>query len=151
MYPLCAHPDLGRGTEEIVEIKLRRLPPSGELGYPLVRLRITSTRQGTDVSVRAAGFHLGPEFLVLRDSEAFVEEAPAFDRPEDRGARELRDSLIEDGTLVLRDSLYLYVFQRDYVFHSASLAASVILARAASGPEEWRDVNANKLVDLDSE
>lgn len=134
-----------------MEIKLRRLPPSGELGYPLVRLRITSTRQGTDVSVRAAGFHLGPEFLVLRDSEAFVEEAPAFERPEDRGARELRDSLIEDGTLVLRDSLYLYVFQRDYVFHSASLAASVILARAASGPEEWRDVNANKLVDLDSE
>lgn len=134
-----------------MEIKLRRLPPSGELGYPLVRLRITSTRQGTDVSVRAAGFHLGPEFLVLRDSEAFVEEAPAFERPEDRGARDLRDSLIEDGTLVLRDSLYLYVFQRDYVFHSASLAASVILARAASGPEEWRDVNANKLVDLDSE
>ena len=133
-----------------MEIKLRRLPPSGELGYPLVRLRITSTRQGTDISVRAVGFHLEPEFLVLRDSEAFVEEAPAFERPEDRGARDLRESLIEDGTLVLRDSPNLYVFQRDYVFHSASLAASVILARAASGPEEWRDASGTKLVDLDS-
>ena len=134
-----------------MEIKLRRLPPSGELGYPLVRLRITSTRQGTDVSVRATGFHLGSEFLVLRDSEAFIKEAPAFERPEDRGARDLRESLIEDGTLVLRDSPYLYVFQRDYVFHSASLAASVILARAASGPEEWRDASGTKLVDLDSD
>ena len=133
----------------IVEIKFRRLPPSGELGYPLVRLQIVSVRQGTDVAVIAAGFYLEPEFLVLRDSTAFVEPAPAFERPEDRGARELRDSLIEDGTLVRRDSVYLFL--RDYVFHSPSLAASVILARAASGPEEWRDGNATKLADLDSE
>ena len=132
-----------------MEIKLRRLPPSGELGYPLVRLHLESTRQGTDVSVRAAGFHLEPEFLVLSGSEAFLEPAPAFGRPEDQGARELRASLIEDGTLVRQGPRY--VFESDYVFHSASLAASVILARAASGPEEWRDGTWTKLVDLDSE
>ena len=133
----------------IVEIKFRRLPPSGELGYPLERLEIDSTRQGTEVSVRAVGFLLEPEFLVLRGSEAFVEVAPAFDRPEDRGARELRASLIEDGTLVRHGPRY--VFESDYVFHSPSLAASVILARAASGPEEWRAQDLTKLVDLDSE
>ena len=134
----------------IVEIKFRRLPPSGELGYPLERLEIVSARQGTDVSVTAVGFYLEPEFLVLSGSQALVQAAPAFDRPEDRGARELRNSLIEDGTL-LRSGEGRYVFLRDYVFHSPSLAASVILARAASGPEEWRNESGVKLVDLVSE
>ena len=133
----------------IVEIKFRRLPPSGDLGYPLERLQLVSVRQGTDVSVTAAGFYLEPEFLVLRDSTAFVEPAPAFGRPEDRGARDLREALVADGTLVRHGPIY--VFQQHYVFHSPSLAASVILARAASGPEEWRAQNLTKLVDLDSE
>ena len=133
-----------------MEIKFRRLPPSGELGYPLEQLEIVSARQGTDVSVTAVGFYLEPEFLVLSGSQALAQTAPAFDRPEDRGARELRDSLIEDGTLVLSGT-GRYVFQCDYVFHSPSLAASVILGRAASGPEEWRDRNGTKLVDLDPE
>ena len=132
-----------------MEIKFRRLPSSGELGYPLERLYIRSARQGSDAIVMARGFHLNEEFLVLSRSEAFVETAPAFDRPEDRGARELREALIADGTLVRRGDVY--VFQADYVFHSSSLAASVILGRAASGPEEWRDVERVKLVDLDSE
>ena len=132
-----------------MEIKLRRLPPSGELGYPLRRLYLSSGRQGTHVVVNAEGFHLNPEFLVLSGSQAFVEAAPAFERPEDRGARELRDALVADGTLVQHGPIY--VFQQDYVFHSPSLAASVILARAASGPEEWRARDWTKLVDLDSE
>lgn len=132
-----------------MEIKLRRLPPSGELGYPLERLYLSSGRQGTVVVVNAEGFHLNPEFLVLSGSQAFVEAAPAFERPEDRGARELREALVADGTLVQHGPIY--VFQQDYVFHSPSLAASVILARAASGPEEWRALDWIKLVDLDSE
>ncbi len=132
-----------------MEIKLRRLPPSGDLGYPLERLFIRSVRQGSDTIVMAQGFHLNEEFLVLSGSEAFVETAPAFGRPEDRGARELRDALVADGTLVPKGDVY--AFQVDYLFHSASLAASVILARAASGPEEWRDIDRTKLVDLDSE
>lgn len=132
-----------------MEIKFRRLPPSGDLGYPLERLQLRSMRQGTDIIVMAAGFHLEPEFLVLRGSEALVEPAPAFGRPEDRGARELREALVADGTLVQHGPIY--VFQQHYVFHSPSLAASVILARAASGPEEWRAQDLTKLVDLDSE
>ena len=132
-----------------MEIKFRRLPPSGELGYPLERLYIRSMRQGTDVIVTAEGFYLDPEFLVLSGSQAFVEPAPAFERPEDRGARDLREALVADGTLVQHGPFY--VFLRHYVFHSPSLAASVILARAASGPEEWRAQNWTKLVDLDPE
>lgn len=132
-----------------MEIKFRRLPPSGDLGYPLVRLQLHSGRQGTDVIVMAEGFYLEPEFLVLSGSQAFVEPAPAFERPEDRGARELREALVADGTLVRHGPIY--VFQQHYVFHSPSLAASVILARAASGPEEWRTQDWTKLVDLDSD
>ena len=132
-----------------MEIKFRRLPPSGDLGYPLERLQLRSMRQGTDVIVTAEGFYLDPEFLVLSGSQAFVEPAPAFERPEDRGARDLREALVADGTLVRLGPFY--VFQRHYVFHSPSLAASVILARAASGPEEWRAQDWTKLVNLDSE
>ena len=130
-----------------MEIKLRRLSPSGELGYPLVRLRIDSSRYGVDVPVSADGIYLEPEFLVLCWSEVFVEPPPALECREDQGVRELRDSLIEDGTLFQRDACH-YVFQRDYVFHSASLAASVILGRSVSGAEEWRDANGSKLADL---
>ena len=133
----------------MVEIKLRRLPPSGELGYPLELLEIVSVRQGTGVGVSARGFYLEPEFLVLSGSQALVDPAPAFSRPEDRGARDLREALVADGTLVQRGPIY--VFRRHYVFHSPSLAASVILARAASGPEEWRVEDRTKLADLDSE
>ena len=131
-----------------LDTRFRRLPQSGELGYRLEQLRIRSGRQGSDAVVVARGFYLEPEFLVLRGSEAFVETAPAFDRPEDRGARELRASLIADGTLAREGDVY--VFQADYVFHSASLAASVILGRAASGPEEWRDIDRTKLTDFES-
>ena len=129
-----------------MEIKFRRLPPSGDLGYPLERLRIRSGRQGSDTVVIAWGFHLDPEFVVLRGSYAFIETAPAFDRPEDRGARELRDALIADGTLAREDNVY--VFQTDYVFQSSSLAASVILGQTVNGPGEWRDFNGTKLADL---
>lgn len=139
----------GAERRVIVEIKLRRLPPSGELGYPLERLRIRSGRQGTDAVVVAWGFHLDPEFVVFRGSNAFVETAPGFSRPEDRGARDLRAALIADGTLAMEDD-NVYVFQTDYVFHSSSLAASVILGRAASGPEEWRGAKWTKFADLDS-
>ena len=138
---------MARGLELGVENKLRRLPPSGELGYPLERLEIFSVRQGTDVSVTAYGFYLEPEFLVLRDSQALVQAALAVDRPADRDARKLRNSLVEDGTLIQRGT-GRYVFVRDYVFHSVSLAASVILGRSVSGAEEWHGIDGTKLADL---
>jgi len=120
-----------------VERSVRRLSASGELGYPQARLTIRSRRRGSNAVVVAEAFNLDPEFLVLRGSEAFVETAPAFNRTQDRSAREWREALIADGTLARQGDVY--VFRSDYVFHSGSLAASVILGRAASGPGQWRE------------
>lgn len=129
-----------------MDVAFRRQSRPGDLGYRLTRFEIDSWRRVGDVVVRAAGFYLEPEFLVLQGSESFVEPAPAFKRPEGRGARELRETLIQDGTLVRRGPRY--TFSRDYVFHSASLAASVILGRSVNGADEWRDVNGSTLADL---
>lgn len=122
------------------------LSQSGELGCVLEQLRIMTKPKGSEVIVVANGFYLEPEVLVLRDSEMFAYTAPEFEHPDMRDARVLRDSLIEDGTLV--HHRVVYVFQRDYVFRSSSLAASVILGQPASGPDMWRDIWGTKLADL---
>ena len=130
----------------IVETKFRRLSPSEDLGYPLERLQIFSVQRGTGFIVTADGFYLDPEFLVLRGSRAFVEPAPAFGRPEDRDAQELREALVANGTFVRHGPLY--EFQQHYVFQSSSLAASVIVGQTVNGPGEWRDFNGTKLAEL---
>ena len=99
------------------------------------------------IGVRAFGLYLDPEFLVLEESEVLAETEQVFALPEDSEARDLFDSLVEDGTLVPHGSR-LYVFNRDYVFRSPSLAASIILGRVASGADEWRDENVTTLADL---
>ena len=141
-----ASPLVERMESWMVDFAFTRLQSAEKLGYPLARWSIRSGRQGSTAVVVAVALNLDPEFLVLRGSEAFVEISPAFRRDRDRSARELRNSLIDDGTLVLAGDVY--VFQADYVFHSASLAASVILGRAASGPVEWRTTDGTRLSDL---
>ena len=130
-----------------MDVAFRRLPSVGEAGYWLTRLRIHEITEEPRIGVRAFGLYLDPEFLVLGESEVFAETEPVFVLPEGSEARDLFDSLIEDGILVPHGGRR-YVFIRDYVFRSPSLAASVILGRVASGPEEWRDGNATKLADL---
>ena len=129
-----------------MESKVKRSSPSGESGYPLVRLQLVAKPAGTDVIAVAYGFYVEPEFLVLRESRVPVSTAPEFEHPDARDARELRDSMIEDGTLV-RHGVF-YIFQRDYVFHSLSLAASVILGQPASGLDRWQNISGIKLADL---
>ena len=124
---------------------------SGEpLQYELQRFRLRSGREGSDAVVVAYGFSLqDKEFLVLRGSEAFVEEGEAFGRsedPADKSTKRARAALIADDTL--RREGRLYEFTRDVVFNSRSLAASVVLGRRASGNEEWRDAEGTKLGDL---
>ena len=122
---------------------------SESLGDPLAtelrRWYLKARRQGTGTEVHAEGFALGDGFLVLRGSQAFVQEASGFSRPRDKLYRDLRARLVEAGHLV-RDG-EVYRFARDYAFVSSSAAATVILARAASGPEEWRDRRGVKLAD----
>lgn len=50
----------------------------------------------------------------------------------------LRDQLVADGKLSDRSTTDLYAFTTDVVFTSPSTAASIVAARSASGPREWR-------------
>lgn len=128
-----------------MESEFRRIGGQPPLWYGIERWSIRSGRQGSDAVVVARGVHLDPEFLVLRDSEAFVETAPALDANPDRekAVRDARAEFAEDGTW--RREGDIYVFERDVVFNSPSLAASVILGRSADGLIEWRDLSGTSM------
>ena len=50
----------------------------------------------------------------------------------------LRDQLVADGKLTDGPTFDLYLFATDVVFSSPSAAVSVVAARSASGPREWK-------------
>jgi len=125
--------------------EIRSAFPDDPLMVELPRWFLASSRQSSGTEVRAEGFVLGDAFLVLRGSQALIEEADGFAREQDKPYRDLRDRLVRDGHLVQRGDVY--VFERDYVFSSPSAATTVILARAASGNQEWRDQRGVRLVD----
>jgi len=54
------------------------------------------------------------------------------------GYRSLRDQLVQDGHLVDGPDPLLYSFASDVCFASPSAAASIVAARSASGPREWK-------------
>jgi hypothetical protein len=63
--------------------------------------------------------------------------------------RDLRRELTDNGVLVPSGSGYR--FSQDYVFSSPSLAAAVILGRAANGRIEWKDARGKTLKELQAE
>ncbi|MEI6221591.1 MAG: GIY-YIG nuclease family protein [bacterium] len=83
------------------------------------------------------------KMLVLKGSLATKKNAPNF---ENHNYRRLKDKLLEIGKLK-DDGKYL-VFNEDHEFSSPSAAAAIILARSASGPNEWKDSKGAKLKDL---
>jgi hypothetical protein len=54
------------------------------------------------------------------------------------GYRAIRDQLVQDGRLVDGPSPELFMFAEDVAFASPSAAASIVAARSASGPREWK-------------
>jgi len=82
--------------------------------------------------VKAQGQEMPNGFLVKAGSFAVIEDTPAI--PE--RVRNLRQYLVKEG--VITPDGGAYVFKQDYLFSSWSAAASVILARSASGPFNWK-------------
>jgi hypothetical protein len=82
--------------------------------------------------VKAQGQEMPNGFLVKAGSFAVIEDTPAI--PE--RVRNLRQYLVKEG--VIAPDVGAYVFKQDYLFSSWSAAASVILARSASGPFNWK-------------
>lgn len=60
------------------------------------------------------------------------------------GYQALRDQLAQDGRLVDGPSPELFMFAVDVTFASPSAAASIVAARSASGPREWKVAGAGQ-------
>jgi hypothetical protein len=109
--------------------------------------------------VKATGRPTENGFLVLKGSEAVLEERPSVKKYPYPST--LRSQLISEG--VLTEDAKMYVFAKDYEFSSPSAAASVIHGGHANGLREWKDSNgvslkeleqkdmANKAIDSDEE
>lgn len=80
----------------------------------------------------AFGKEVGKHFMVRAGSTAMREGTPneKRDRPK-------RDSLVSEGVLVSSNDAALFVFSRDYLFSSKSLAAGVVIDGNSNG-SHWR-------------
>lgn len=63
-----------------------------------------------------------------------------------QGYLNLRNELIEEGLLVIKEDGVLYLVS-DYTFSSASTAAALVLGRSANGLTEWKTAGGNLLRD----
>jgi hypothetical protein len=86
------------------------------------------------VGVRARAQEIEDAFVVLAGSTARKGATATFQM----GYRALRDKLVADGKLVDGAEPDCYRFAADVAFSSPSTAASIVMARSASGPQEWK-------------
>lgn len=80
-------------------------------------------------------------FVVLVGSTARRTPSETFPA----GYLALRDQLIVDGRLVDGPTPDIFTFATDVVFSSPSAAASIVAARSASGPREWKIANTGQM------
>jgi hypothetical protein len=136
-------PEADRADMEQFSANLEILLPL--LGFDLFRRMSTGSAAATDTDAgaiftfetagaRARARETEDGFLILAGSSARREPSSTFPA----GYRVHRDRLVAAGDLVDGAGPELLTFTRDTRFASPSAAASIVAARAASGPLEWR-------------
>ena len=84
-------------------------------------------------------------FVVLKESEIANSITNSFPK----NWKELRDSLIENGTIQqIQDKL---IFTKDCLFSSPSAAAAIVMGRSANGLTEWKLDNGRILKSVETE
>ena len=110
------------------------------LGFDLFRTPVTDGTGGETVftfataGATATARESDHGFVVLAGSTARKAGTDTFPS----GYRSLRDQLVQDDRLVDGPDPLLYSFVTDVSFASPSAAASIVAARSASGPREWK-------------
>ncbi len=89
--------------------------------------------------VKAHGYETEDGFVVLKDSESSVEEAPSMQEK----AKVVRNELKQQGVLIQQNGKLR--FTQNYSFNSPSLAASVVAANNCNGRDMWRDETGKTL------
>lgn len=92
--------------------------------------------------IQARGYESSQGFIILSGSQAMLEEQPSA-ATHARGTVELRAELKERGVIKVEGSSL--IFTQDFGFSSPSMAASVVLGRAANGRTEWKDKHGRVL------
>ncbi len=120
------------GVLPLVGFDLFRAPVSeaGAEGQPDAHDIFTFSTGGVSAQARETD----EGFVVLARSTAKSTASDTFPK----GYAALRDQLLADGKLVADERSELYRFVADVCFSSPSAAASIVAARSASGPIEWK-------------
>lgn len=110
--------------------------------------RLVDTTPNTELllitkGLRASALQTDEGIVVLEGSEA----AKDYTDNLQIGYRELRENLVNDGTLQLQNSKY--VFQKNQLFPSASSAAAVIVGYNINGRAHWKDINGTSLKEIE--
>ncbi len=92
--------------------------------------------------IKATGFESNKGFVVLKNSESALNEAPSLDKYSAR----LRYDLISNKILQQQDGRYIFI--ENYAFSSPSSAASVVFGRNSNGRTEWKDVKGQTLKEI---
>lgn len=103
---------------------------SGDATFVFATAGATATARETDDG-----------FVVLAGSTARRTPSGTFPA----GYLALRDQLVHDGRLVAVPTSDLLTFGMDTLFSSPSAAASIVAARSASGPREWKLAGTGEL------
>ena len=98
--------------------------------------------KGKAKGIEAEAYESAQGFVVRAGATATIEEMSSLHRYQATLRKNLKEQevLVQDGDL--------YRLTQDYEFGSSSTAAAVLLGRASSGPNEWRDSSGTKLKDL---
>ncbi len=89
------------------------------------------------------GEYTSEGFVVLKGSRGRIENVASI---QGKSHERYRDQLVTEGIMVTQDGAY--VFTRDHLFSSPSMAALAVMGRSANGWLEWKAANGKTLDDL---
>ena len=90
----------------------------------------------------AKGCYTADGFVVLEESRARREAVVSM-----RGTsnERFRERLVKEGVLALASEGHDYIFTRDHLFSSPSMAAVAVTGRSSNGWQAWRDAAGQTL------
>ena len=150
-----SNPKLPESDREDMEVFLARikqvLPVLGsDLLTPIAgSTKPTKTQPSLVCKIKSAlahGRRTEAGFVVFKDSTAVLALRPSAEG-QHPFVVVLRQKLVQDGTLIEKDGVY--VFTQDAEFSSPSAAAAVVHGGGANGLTAWRDSNGKTLKELE--
>jgi len=133
-------------TTTIKKNTIENVPITGATQNNQVVLMTSSLELFLNINnIKAKAMQTDEGIVVLEGSEAIKDLKPSMPN----GYKELRDKLINNGTLVLVG--VKYVFKKNVIFDTASPAASVIVGSSISGPQNWKNSDGKTLKTIEEE